>query len=139
MDPALRWERRRGVAMSAGRRAGAALVGLLLGLGTLVVTARVVRDSIGSGAESAPASTSVGGEGVVAGATGPRLGAAIDVGHSPGAVAAAQDAVWVAAGGRLVHVDAHTGRVVARVRVGEGVSSSSCGVAVGAGAVWVVT
>jgi YVTN family beta-propeller protein len=61
--------------------------------------------------------------------------ATIPVGRSPGAIAVAADAVWVANGGdgTVSRIDPDTDRVAATVRVG----GSPQGIALAAGRVWV--
>src|SRR5229473_1032979 len=64
---------------------------------------------------------------------------AIPVPAFPSAIAVGGGSVWVLAGGRLVEINPHTRRVVARIDVGVRVGSErTCDLAVAGGLVWTV-
>ncbi len=80
---------------------------------------------------------SASGSGIV---RAPALRATIKVGGFPNALAVGAGAVWVIGGDRqggfVARIDPQTNRVTARIRAPVG-SERACGVAVGAGSVWV--
>lgn len=129
------------------RVALAAVVGLLIGLGTLAAVVLLLRDAgDGGSSEDAPpvsdvldtGSTDAGPPVEVDPAERTRT---IDVGGFPNAVAVGAGGVWVIRDGRkLIRIDPATATVVARVGAGDDLGSERpCGVAVGGGAVWVAT
>jgi DNA-binding beta-propeller fold protein YncE len=129
------------------RAALAAIVGLVVGLGTLAGVVLALRGAGGDGAEElAPTDTEI----VDTGATGALppiettpadLSQTIDVGGLPNAVAVGEGGVWVVREGRrLIRIDPQTSTIAARIGAGDEIGSDRpCGVAVGAGAVWVTT
>ncbi len=128
------------------RAAFAAVVGLLVGLGTLAGVILALRESGGADGDLGALDTAI----VETGATGalPPVDTepveetrTIEVGGLPNAVAVGESGVWVVRDGvRLVRIDPLTGTVAARVGVGDEIGSDRpCGVAVGAGAVWATT
>ena len=124
----------------------AAVLGVLIGLGTLAGVVLALRDSDGGSAEPLPASTSSVETGETGGITPTEPTPAertrtIDVGGFPNAVAVGQGAIWVERDGRrLIKINPDTGTVAARIGAGDELGSERpCGVAVGQGAVWVTT
>jgi len=128
------------------RVALAAIVGLLVGLGTLAGVVLALRDFGGGDESSGIAPTDVADTGstdaLVPVETNPaERTRTIDVGGFPNAVAVGGRAVWVVRDGRrLIRIDPATATVVARVGAGDDLGSErACGIAVGGGAVWVAT
>jgi streptogramin lyase len=129
------------------RTALAAVIGLLVGLGTLAGVVLVLRDAGSDGdPETAAADTGF----VETGDTGAQPPVetipveetrTVDVGGFPNAVAVGEGAVWVVRDGRRVlRIDPVTVTVVARIGAGDDIGSDRpCDIAVGAGAVWVTT
>jgi DNA-binding beta-propeller fold protein YncE len=125
----------------------AAIVGLLVGLGTLAGVVLALRDTGGDDS---------GGDALVStdvldtadtGALPPvetspaELTRTVEIGGSANAVAVGAGAVWVVRDGRrLVRIDPSTAAVVGRIGAGDDLASDRpCTIAVGAGAVWVTT
>lgn len=129
------------------RTALAAVVGLVIGLGTLAGVVLVLRDAASDGdPETAAADTGF----VETGETGAEPPVetvpveetrTVDVGGFPNAVAVGEGAAWVVRDGRRVlRIDPVTATIVARVGAGDDIGSDRpCDIAVGAGAVWVTT
>lgn len=122
----------------------AAIAGVCIGLATLAVVVLVLRGSGDS--EPAPAppvapSTTSTREETPPPAEPAATTDSIPVGRSPNAVAAGFDSIWVLRDGRrIVRIDQTSGRVVARVGVGERVGGvRPCGITTGAGGVWATT
>jgi YVTN family beta-propeller protein len=128
------------------RVALAAVVGLLVGLGTLAAVVLVLRDTDGGSSSSGGAETGVVDTGATNApptveTTPTAVTRAIEVGGFPNAVAVGAGAVWVARDGRrLIRIDPATAAIVARIGAGDELASERpCTLAVGAGAVWAVT
>ena len=127
------------------RAAVAAIIGLLVGLGTLAGVILALRDAASDEDVSAEATTAA--ETVDTGTSPPiettpvEQTRRVEVAGFPNAVAVGEGSVWVVRDGRrLLRIDPVTATVVARVGVGDEIGSDRpCGVAVGAGAVWVAT
>jgi streptogramin lyase len=125
----------------------AAVVGVLIGLGTLVGVVYLLREAESGSVEPAlpPALTDVGETGVVTIVEPPpapaELTTTIEVGRFPNAVAVGEGAVWVMKEGtRVLRINPATGRIVRRIELGFAIGSERpCGIAVGEGAVWVTS
>jgi streptogramin lyase len=129
------------------RTALAAVVGLLIGLGTLAGVVLVLRDA---GADGNPETATAADTGLAETETGAQPPVettpveetrTVDVGGFPNAVAVGEGSAWVVRDGRRVlRIDPATATIVARVGAGDDVGSDRpCDIAVGAGAVWVTT
>jgi streptogramin lyase len=125
----------------------AAVIGLLVGLGTLAGVVLVLRDA---GSDGNPETAAADSGLVETGDTGSQPPVetipveetrTIEVGGFPNAVAVGEGAAWVVRDGRRVlRIDPATATVVARIGAGDDIGSDRpCDIAVGAGAVWVTT
>lgn len=125
----------------------AAVIGVLIGLGTLAAVVYVLRESDrGNSTEPAPpiGSTDLGDTGVVTIAEPPtpsELTETIKVGRFPNAVSVGEGAVWVMKEGtRVLRIDPATGKIVKRIDVGFSIGSERpCGIDAGEGGVWVTS
>ena len=124
----------------------AAILGALVGLGTLVGVVYALRDSDPESEAAPPATTDL----VETGETGEvvpteeepaELTRTIEVGGFPNAVAVGQQSVWVVRDGRrLLRIDPDTGTIEAQIGAGDELGSERpCGVAVDENAAWVTT
>jgi virginiamycin B lyase len=125
----------------------AAIVGLLVGLGTLAGVVLALRDEGGSGTEP-PAGSDTGlvdtgltGEAVVTEPSAEERTVQTTVEGFPNALAVGNGGVWVVRDGRRIfRLDPKSGEVNGRIGAGDELGSERpCGVAVGQDAVWVAT
>ena len=125
----------------------AAVVGILIGLGTLAGVIYVLRESdTGGSAEPLPFTglTDLGDTGIVTVVEPPSpadLTETIEVGRFPNALTVGEGSVWVMKEGtRVLRIDPATGTIVKRIDVGFSIGSERpCGIDAGEGAVWVTS
>jgi YVTN family beta-propeller protein len=125
----------------------AAVVGILIGLGTLAGVIYILRESeVNGSAEPPPFTglTDIGDTGLVTVVEPPsqaELTETIEVGRFPNALAAGEDSLWVMKEGtRVLRVNPETGRIMRRIEVGFSIGSERpCGIDAGEGTVWVTS
>ncbi len=125
----------------------AAVVGVLIGLGTLAGVVYLLREADEAGSPEPPApvvSSDVGDTGLVTIVEPPtpeELTETIEVGRFPNAVAVGEGGAWVLKEGqRVLRIDPATGAIAKRIDVGFSVGSERpCGIDAGEGGVWVTS